>query len=303
MVPRLLFCLLTLGGCLERVTGEFVPLDERYLVGAKSSDATGGDQPGADGGTGGVCPTYEGEVLTVRGVVESETSTASVQIDVNVPDPEAAGGVRRECGVPLPGPGEFAITLPVTYTSVELQAFQDPEVDGPSEQDPFAALTLALEEKDPDPVTLKLVVGMRGVATGPSGGPTPGGPEHVEAAAGAPGGAAGAGGAPPPVFADDDGPRVAVSGTVQATLEYAISLDFFKHDEAAPGGRTFLFKQQVKQGAWSVPFPKGYGQIEIDAYQDPKGDGPTEGDPICHYEKNPITVGDGDVTGIDLLIP
>lgn len=298
MVP--LVWLLTLGGCLEKVTGEFIPLDPRYTEGHEEGGENRAD-PGAEhgevapGGGGVPWADYDGETVVVRGVVES-TSGGSVQIDVAEPDASAPGGVVRRGSVALPAPGPFELKVPSTIARIELQAFQDPDVDGPSEQDPFAAASVDVASGAE--VTLTLVAGARGQPSGPSGTA----PEHVEAAPGAPGGSGGGAPAPPSVF-PQDGPMVSLSGKVSATLEGPISIDFFKTDPTSGAGRTFLFKQEVQQGTWSAKFPVDFGQIEIDAYQDPKRDGPTEGDPITRYEKNPITVGDSDLTGIDLLIP
>lgn len=298
MVPALLF--LTLLGCLEKVTGEDVPLDPRFTAGhdGDGTGADGGGGGGAGAGPGAECDPYadyKGDMVTVTGTIASE-ATIQVQIDVAVPDAKAPGGQTRTGCVRMPLPGKFEFKVPADLTELDLQAFQDPDGNGPSEMDPFAAGVVHIDGKDPDPVDLTLIVGQRGKPNNPDGGPPEGGtPSATPAPPGAPGGSATAA-----VF--PDGPMVTLSGTVQATLPGDISLDFFKHDEGSAGGRTFLFKQQVHPGAWSAQFPKDYGPIEIDAYQDPKGDGPTEGDPICHYDKNPVMVGSEDVSGLNLLI-
>lgn len=299
MVPALL--LLTLLGCLEKVTGEDVPLDSRFTAGhaGDGTGADGGGGGGAGAGPGAECDPYadyKGDKLKVTGTITSEQNI-QIQIDVAVPDATAPGGQKRTGCVRMPIPGKFEFNVPADVTELDLQAFQDPDGNGPSEMDPFAAGVIHISGADPEPLALALIVGQRGKPNGPDNAPPEGGgsPSATPAAPGAPGGSATAA-----VF--PDGPMITVSGTVQATLPGDISLDFFKHDEGSAGGRSFLFKQQVKTGSWSAKFPKDYGRIEIDAYQDPKGDGPTEGDPICHYEKNPITLGSEDLSGVALLI-
>ena len=302
MVPALLF--LTLGGCLERVTGEPQELDPRFYAGhvdpGQASPDGGGQASDPNAGGYGDKPwgSYQGETVEVKGTVTvTAADNGRIQIDVAVPDDSAQGGQKRVGAVILDEPGEFVLAVPKDVTKVKLEAFQDPDINGPSEQDPYAETLLDLSGGAPaTPLTLALVVGARGQAT-PAAGPTGGGENG-----GSPTGEA----APPPPTGSDmfgDVEKLTVSGTVTAAAEGMISIDFFKSDPAVAGGRTFLFKQMTQAGPWQVKFPKDYGKIEVEAYQDPKGDGPTEGDPKCTYEKNPVEIGASDVSGIDLVIP
>lgn len=277
--------ILLLSACLERTTGEFVPLDARYTAGHDDPNGEAGADPNA-GGTGDAAyHGYKGETVKVTGVVES-SAPGAVQIDVNEPDPGAGGGQKRVGQIPLPEPGPFELDVPASLEKLYLQAFQDPQVDGPSEDDPFAMVEVAIGGRQPEPLTIVLVKGARGKATG---GPTPTG-------GGGPGDQPGA------VF--PDGPRVTLSGTVTASLPGPISIDFHQHTPDAPGGRTYLFKIQAESGKpWEQPFPEGYGPIEIEAYQDAKGDGPTPGDPRAPYKGNPLTVAGEDLPGLDIVLP
>ena len=303
---------LVLGGCLERVTGENVPLDPRFTAGHVEDQSAEGD-PNGMGEKDGVYVGYEGATIHVTGVVLSATS-GPVQIDVNEPDDTSPSKTKRVGALHLPEPGAFTMDVPADRTEIQIQAFQDPDVDGPSEQDPFCQLTLPLASVTTEPITLELVVGARGNPAGDGGAPPAGDPaggegatgQPVPAPPGAPGGDPSAappgGGAPGPPAVFPAGPKVAVSGTVSATLDSPISVDFFKVDETAPGGRTFLFKLQATPGAWSTELPEGFGQVQVDAYQDPGGDGPSEGDPMFHYD-HALMIGSEPITGIVLVVP
>ena len=96
---------------------------------------------------------------------------------------------------------------------------------------------------------------------------------------------------------------ITVSGTVTATQTYPIWIDFFKIDPAVPGGRSILGKVPAQAGAWSVKIQENMGPVEIEAYQDPAGDGPTADDPKARCEQNPLVVADADIPGIALAIP
>ena len=123
-------------GCLEKVTGETVPLDERFTVQATATSSgtdTGGPahaehehqtvehkevpppQPFQD---------HEGERVTVAGTITSSVA-GSVDLDVATVDDSVEGGLVREGKLILGGPGEFSISVPVGIGGMRLAAFQD----------------------------------------------------------------------------------------------------------------------------------------------------------------------------------
>lgn len=294
MVPWVLL----LAGCLERVTGEAVPLDPRFYAGREDEDGRGvpgdggggtpGDGAGGPGGPAGGGETpwagYDGETWKLTGEVVVDGDT-EVQIDLGEPDATAPGGQKRAGAIRVPGAGTFEADVPTSVTEVRLQAFQDVDADGPDEDDPFAEGVVAFAGSAPAPVVLKLVKGARGKAGGGGGG--------------SPSGSASP---PPDGLAFPAGPTVTVSGTVTASRDLPVILDFFHANGEGAGGRSYLGKRTVAAGAFTQAFPKGYGSVEIEAYQDLTGDSRTGDDPAARLER-PLTIADTDVEGISLTIP
>ncbi len=303
MVPWVLL----LAGCLERVTGEAVPLDPRFYEGRDDhggagvpgdgaggpgggtpGDGMGGDGAGGPGGPaqGGEAPWagYDGETWTLAGVVSVDTDV-EVQLDLNEADPDAPGGQTRAGALRLPGAGPFEVKVPTRVTEVRLQAFQDLDADGPDEDDPFAEAAVTWAGADPPAITLALAKGARGRAGAPGGG-----------------GASGSPSPPPDGLSFPDGPMVTLSGTVSAARDLPVVLDFFHANGEGAGGRSYLGKRTVQPGAWSQAFPVGYGGVEVEAYQDLTGDSRTGDDPAGRLER-PISIGETDVEGISLTIP
>lgn len=297
---------LLLSGCLEQTTGVFIPLGDEYTAG--HNDATA--DPGSTGD--GVWPNLKDPRVHITGTITSDDKTAPVQIDVNVDDPAATNGSGQSRIGALHldnGPGAFEFYAPVDVGLIHLQAFQDPETDGPSEGDPFARTDVkVVDAKDPDPIVLALKVGARGMPDGGGQGDPnrPGGGDPNQAGGDPngggtpPGGGSGHPSGPDPFPGVTD--RVTLSGTVSGPT-IPIVVDFFKVDPSGQGGRTHLFKLDTGGGAWTTTFPRGYGQIQIEAFVDPQKDGPTQGDPMVSCPCNPLTIGDSDVGDIILAIP
>ncbi|MFT4979486.1 MAG: hypothetical protein ACI8S6_005397, partial [Myxococcota bacterium] len=146
-----------------------------------------------------------------------------------------------------------------------------------------------------------------------------GGPEHVDAAAGAPGGdpsAPGGGeGAPPPggqgappgagdmpPFGNIEGPTVTISGTLRCEGCEMVDLDLFQPDADAPGGRKMLGKLKRAPGSYTLEVPRDFGPLLLEAFSDPGGDGPGAGDPMGRYMDNPLQVGGQDLSGVDVVL-
>lgn len=289
-------------GCLERVTGEDVPLDPRFYAGRQDGEGQPSGPEGGGGGSaggGGEAPFagYEGETWVLGGEVRGD-EPIPVQIDVNEPDAAAPGGERRAGAIRLDAPGPFEVKVPKSITELRFQAFQDPTADGPDESDPFAEASLDLTEGPPTEFVLLLVKGARGQASG--GGGAPGSPGGA-GAAGSPGGA-------PTAPQRDDGltfpagPTVTLTGTVVASRDLPVVLDFFRADGAGAGGRSYLGKRVVDAGVWTLEVPENYGAIEVEAYQDLTGDSRTGDDPAARMERA-VPIAEADADAGTLTIP
>ena len=181
----------------------------------------------------------------------------------------------------MSGALEFAV--PTSVASFRLEAFQDPDHDGPSEQDPYAELTVKASEIGGNP-TLTLVAGARGKPAGPG---------------------AGAGGAavpPPQQDTVPTGPAVKLSGKLTSTKKLPITIDLFQPAAAAGKGRKHLYKIKPTGSTWEALVPQGIGPLEIDAYQDLTGNGPTADDPQVSYA-GALDVKSTDLSGLDLVLP
>ncbi len=282
---------LLLFGCLERVTGDAVPLDPRFIE--NQPGAAGGADGGDDGGGTTPFADHDGEMVWVRGEIIAEKDVA-VDLDVRVPDPTVDGGARGMGKLLLEGPGAFELKVPKSLGPLELQAFQDPDSDGPSEDDAFGEVDLEVEAVDVEGVVLTLEVGARA------------GPTHVEAPPGA-----GSDQAPPPQgdqphdgdpFEGMDGPFTQVSGIIYYQGDGMVDLDIFQTDPSVPGGRKLLGKLKRKAGAFSLAVPVELGRLEIEAMVDLDADGPSGSDPQSSFEGNPIDLSDGDVDGVNLSL-
>lgn len=286
---------LALLGCLEQVTGENVPLDCRFYGcdenGGRTSPADHEDAAPEGGGEGPWASATE-EKTKVKGLLLAPDDM-EVQVDVNEPDAASPGGQKRVGALHLP-PGELELDVPVSVKAFRLEAFQDLEGDGPTGDDPYAQADVTL------PLTGELKLELKaGARSQAAGGPTP-------APAGAPQPGGGQPGSPQPgpmppqgdaIFGDVA--KVSVKGKVTAATALPVKIDFFKIDPAQPGGRTFLFKADVLDGAYEVHLPKDFGAVELEAYQDPDNNGPTSTDPRGKLAA-PLTIAGDDITGADI---
>jgi hypothetical protein len=308
MVPALL---LMVACSVERVTGENVPLDPRFYAGRNDGEGQPAD-PNAGGTGDGPYVGYKGETIHLEGAIEV-AAPGQVQIDVMEFDPASPGGVKRAgCLKQLADSGPFSIDIPTTVAKIELQAFQDPDSDGPSDKDPYAEAVVDLGNGAPaEPVKLKLVAGARQMlAQGGAGGGAPGSPggdpNGGNHDAVGPGGGDGKPSGPPSggdgLSFKSDGPTVSVSGTVTTTRKIPVTLDFWLVDGQGPGGRTYLGHVKVDAGAWSQKVPANLGPLLVEAYQDVTGDSRTGDDPATAMTA-PVTIGTTDVSGIDLAVP
>ncbi len=279
-------------GCLERVTGEAVPLDPGFV--ANQPGAAGGDDiSGGDGGGRAPFSDHDGEMVWVKGVIVAEDAVP-VDLDVRVPDPTAEGGAVGKGKLLLEGPGPFELEVPKGQGLLELQAFQDPDADGPSEDDAFGQIDLEVEDSDVVGIVLTLTVGGRLGST------------HTEAPPGA-----GSGNAPLDAghqpqdqdpFEGMDGPFVLMRGIIYYDASATVDLDLFQTDPSVPGGRKFLGKLKRQPGPFSLEVPVALERLEIEAMVDVDADGPGGSDPQASYSGNPIDLTSGEVLGVDLWL-
>lgn len=292
-------------GCLERVTGEPVPLDPGFYL---AHETVHGDA-GIGGGSSIPFSDVEGEKVTVSGVISSAMVDLPVDVDVRVPDASAPGGVNGKGKIMLDLPGAFELTVPSGLGKLELQAFQDPDQDGPTGNDPFASVWLDVKETDLTEVKLELVEGARG-----------GGPVHTAAPPGAPGGGPGGGpdgeagpgeaqpggpGGNPDPFSGIEGRRVVLKGNLVCDCTGTVDLDLFKPDTAAPGGRMMLGKMKMDIGEYELHVPENFGPLILEGFLDMTGDGPSPGDAMGKYNGNPLRVGTNSISdvNIELSVP
>ena len=258
--------------------------------------ATGARGAGVGGGGGGgqappaddVAPfsTATGARVHLAGRVRG-THADAVTIDVRVPDSASPGGVRQEGRVHLAAPGAFALEIPVGLGTLELEAFQDTDANGPDDDDPYGRVRLDVGEADLQ-TEVELVDGGRALL----------------AAAGAPGGGPVAGGAgtETDAFPAYQGERVTVSGTLHYSGEGVVDVDLFKTDPTAPGGRSIAGKLKLPPGDYHFTAPRDFGPLELEAFVDVDTNGPSAGDPVGRYAGNPLTIGSEDVGGVDITI-
>jgi len=278
---------LLLTSCLERVTGEEVPLDSRFT--AQPVALTGGDDTGAPAHreqehrevlhTEEAPPQpfqdTEGEKISVSGTVSSE-ATGGVDVDVSVVDDAAPGGLVRAGKLKLDGPGDFSFEVPVSIGWIQVAAFQDVEKDGPSENDPYAESRFEVQAESVTGLELALVLGGR---TSSSSGPV-----HKEVP-------------PPEPFSDVEGERVTISGIIRSERMNPVDLDVGRKDEAAPGGVTAEGKLVFPEpGAFSLDVPSNVGRLRLAAFQDLEQDGPSAQDPYAELE---VEVGSASVSGVE----
>ncbi|MFH1466957.1 MAG: hypothetical protein ABIO70_21420, partial [Pseudomonadota bacterium] len=112
-------------------------------------------------------------------------------------------------------------------------------------------------------------------------------------------GAGSAAGADRLPFAHYEGPTVTVSGVASAPGTGPIDLDLWQTDTAADGARTHLGKLSVPPGAFHVKVPASFGSLQIEAFQDLTGDGPSIDDPFGQLD---LSVGDSPLAGLQLIL-
>ena len=275
----------SLGCLLERVTGEEIPLDPRFYAAVEESRGS------ADQGGGSSVPfsSVKSEKVWVNGTVTSEDDMA-IDIDIRVPDLNAPGGMAGKGKLLLERPGEFTLAVPKNLGSLELQAFQDIDSDGPNAEDPFAQLTITIGTENLENVELALVVGARGAA-----------PVHQEVNPEQSGEMPKGVPDNPDPFGGVAGNRVELSGTLRCSETCSgIDLDIFVPDEQSPGGRKMIGKMKLQEGPYVMMVPENFGSLILEAFVDFDSNGPGVGDLMGVYEGNPIPISSTVVSNVDI---
>lgn len=274
--------------CLEKVTGQPIPLDPAFY---EAAEAARGD-PGQGGGASRPFANYSGDMITLSGVVDAEDKTLAIDIDFRTPDATAPGGIVGQGKLLLEEPGAFSLSVP-TNTSIEIQAFQDIDADGPSGMDPFGQVNIETEEEDISDVMIQLVAGGRETNEHQVVNPQQGdGPS--EAGQGVP--------ENPDPFGGVGGSRVSLYGYLDCDCSDRIDLDLFQPDNNSPGGRRMIGKLKLDPGEYEIMVPEDYGSLILEAFIDADGDGPGAGDKMGIYRSNPVYVGSSDVYDIDITL-
>lgn len=249
-------------GCLERVTGESVALDPRFTAGAPGS---GGAVVQHDPNAGPATPFSErdGPTIVVRGEITGERP-GPVDLDLLVPDPNGPGGVSQVGKILLDAPGPFELQVPAELGVLHLMAFQDVGEPGPSDQDPFAAISLKISDDDVDAPPLTLVVGARSGAVFSS--------------------------ARSSVFADHEGEWTTLWGLVVAPSDQGVGVDLRAPDPNSQTGDALLGREFLgAPGPYELIVPRGYGPLTLQFSQDVAGDGP---DPSDAFFSLSVDIGD-----------
>ena len=284
-------CLVLTGCWLEYVdTANPAELDPAFYEAAFQSQG----MPGVGGGSAIPFADFEGDMVMVIGTVEGEERIA-IDVDVRIPDASAPGGMLGLGKILMDGPGTFELAVPVDQGTVELEAFQDRESDGPSTSDPFAHVSIDVGSEDLE-VTLVLEEGSF----------RRGGPVHQEMPAGSPGGAEVSSMVPPDPdqpdpFGNLSGSKVTVAGTLHYDGSVTVDLDIFRANSAEPGGREMIGKLKLPIGPYELRIPQHYGPIILEAFIDLNGNmraDPT--DPMGAFSGNPLRVGDNDIWNVDI---
>jgi hypothetical protein len=269
----ILFLLL---GCLERSTGEAVPLDPRFYADVEASQA----DPNGPGEGADPFADHEGPKVVVQGEITSEVAGA-IDLDLRVPDAKEEGGMRSLGKILLDAPGSFSFGVPSGLGPLFIQAFVDQDSDGPDEQDPYAEIELDIGDVAPEPQNWTLVVGARSASPGGVANQVP----HKDVPHGQ-----GTGRATP--FSDHEGPWVTIKGVIGADEDGAVHVDLGSPDVGAEGGRRLHGKLMLEgTGPFSFKVPRGVGPLILQIFQDPGQDGPDEFDPFAEVR---LEVGQAD---------
>lgn len=101
-------------------------------------------------------------------------------------------------------------------------------------------------------------------------------------------------------FSEIEGERVPVAGTVVFDGDAVVDLDLFQPDASVPGGRTLIGKLKISSGPFTLQVPRSLGALELDAFADKTGDGPSADDP--RGQVSAIDLTSGPISGVQLVL-
>jgi hypothetical protein len=152
----------------------------------------------------------------------------------------------------LAGPGESTQTIPAELGPIQIQAFQDLTADGPTDDDPFGWLDVEVGTTAPENTVVILSRG--------------GKLKHAQTM-----GHVGTG-------FEVKGKSVQVTLQVESGFENAIDVDF----RSSEG---LVYKAMLSgPGEHSISVPANLGTVQLQAFQDLAGDGPSDDDPFGWVE-------------------
>jgi hypothetical protein len=260
------------------------PILVKLVPGSRPAPGGGGAGPGPTGGDGGVVEPWRDITGPPRvdflGVIASPVE-GEIQIDVTEPAPSEPGGQRRVGQVRLPEAGAFMLAVPTDREKFRLEAFVDLEADGPTDDDPYAELTVVVSSIRADEVVLTLVPGSRGAAGSGAGPPAGGG-----SPAGGPGGPNEA------PWSDYTGPTRTFTAKVTGEWTGELQVDVTQPDPAAPGGQRRMGQLRLRgTGDIELKVPLTVDDFRVEVFADAKRDGPTDEDPWGAIEVTAQTIG------------
>jgi len=101
-------------------------------------------------------------------------------------------------------------------------------------------------------------------------------------------------------FSSYSGETILVSGALISEAQGSIDIDFRIPDPTAPGGMAGQGKLLMSEpGAFSLEVPKNLGLLEVQAFQDLDGDGPTGDDPFAQVQ---LQVKEEDFLGLSIQL-
>jgi len=247
------------------------------------AEAKGHSEEAGENGSVAVAPfaDHEGPWTEMVGQITSALG-GSVIVDVRVSDSSQPGGNKRLAGFSLEGPGTRTFRVPQGLGELILELYQDPDSDGPSDLDPWAQVVLQAGAVEQLSFEVELISGARGQ----------------------PGGSPGGGGGGSLLSVDEEG--ITISGEIVLSegleIEGFLDLDVFTLDSESPGGRRYLGKLKLPPGEFSFDVPKNLTLLEMEAFHDQAGDGPTPGDAFGTCSCNPLKLDGVDVKGLVLEV-
>jgi len=110
----------------------------------------------------------------------------------------------------------------------------------------------------------------------------------------------GGGGGSADPFSSFSGDTIQISGEIFTASQESIDIDFRIPDPSSPGGMSGQGKLLLdKPGTFSLAVPQDLGLLEIQAFQDLEGDGPTGDDPFAQVE---LQIKEEDIVGISIQL-